>query len=211
MGAGNPKLSSFDSDKFEPNTYFINLGGDFNEINERLTEEFGEEPDENLVYQEMAELGEFGFEDLIESLASELGHKAWDLKSRANGFGELTYAFRNEGLIMTEGERCYVITETSSEYEHFPIAVIPNFKFETFLDEAEWEMQDKREWYDARGKSLAAAIDKLAEKRWDKEMKLFNLEAAQVLETLYKWYPSSMRGRCGAWMSGPVDPKQLAA
>ena len=211
MGAGNLKLSSFDSDKFEPNTYFINLGGDFDEINERLTEEFGEEPDENLVYQEMAELGEFGFEDLIESFASELGHKTWDLKSRANGFGELTCAFREEGLIMTEGERCYVITETSSEYEHFPIAVIPNFKFETFLDEAEWEMQDKREWYDARGKSLAAAIDKLAEKRWDKEMKLFNREAAQVLETLYKWYPSSMSGRCGAWMSGPVDPKQLAA
>lgn len=211
MGAGNPKLSSFDSDKFEPNTYFINLGGDFDEINERLAEELGEEPGEDQVYQEMAELGEFGFEDLIESLCSELGHTAWELRSRANGFGELTYAFREEGLIMTEGARCYVITETGAEYEHFPIAVIPNFKFEKFLDDAEWEMQDKRDWYDARGKSLSAAIDKLAEKRWEKEMKLFNREAARVLETLYKWYPSSMRGRCGAWTSGPVDPKQLTA
>jgi len=52
MGAGNPKLSSFDSDKFEPNTYFIDLSGDFDEINERLTEEFGEELDENLGYQD---------------------------------------------------------------------------------------------------------------------------------------------------------------
>jgi hypothetical protein len=211
MGAGNPKLSSFDSDKFEPITYFLDLSEDEEAIIKNLTEENGEEPDDDFVERERAFLEEMHFDDLIESICSELNHTPWDLQSSANGFGELTYAFRESGLIMTEGKLCYVITETSAEYYHLPIGVIPNFKFETFLEDAEFEMEDKREWYDARGKSLAAAIDKLANRNWEKKMKEFHKEAATVLQTLHGWYGEKMSGRCGAWTSGPVDPAKLAA
>jgi hypothetical protein len=211
MGAGNPHLRSFDNDKFEPNTYFIDLSEDFDSVKERLAEEFGEEPDDDAVYAEVDQQSEFGFEDLAECLASELRLTPWDLQSRANGYEELSSAFRNEGLILAEGQRVYVITETCAEYSHLPIAVIPTFKFETFLEDAEFELEDRRAWYDARGKSVAAAIDKLAEKRWNQELREFQKEATLILKKLYSWYPTKMSGRCGAWMSGPVDPKQLAA
>ena len=211
MGAGNPKLKSFDNDKFEPITYFIDLSEDEEAVTKYLTEENGEEPDDDQVERELALLEEMHFEDLIESICSELGHTAWDLRSRANGFSELCYAFREEGLIMTEGKRCYVITETGAEYRHLPIAVIPNFKFESFKEDAEWEMEDKREWYRARGKDWDAAVEKLANKRWEKEMQEFHKEAETILKTLYSWYGEKMSGRAGAWMSGPVDPTKLAA
>ena len=211
MGAGNPKLSSFDSDKFEPTTYFIDLSEDEEAVIKNLTEENGEEPDDDQVERERALLEEMHFEDLIESICSELGHTAWDLRSRANGFGELTYAFRDEGLIMTEGKQCYVITETGAEYYHLPIAVIPNFKFESFQQDAESELWDKQDWYRARRKDWDAAVTKLANRNWEKKMKEFHKEAETVLKTLYSWYGEKMSGRCGAWLSGPVDPMKLAA
>jgi hypothetical protein len=211
MGAGNPKLSSFDSDKFEPTTYFLDLSEDEEEVIKNLTEENGEEPDDDLVSRERAFLEEMHFEDLIESICSELNHTSWNLQSRDNCFGELTYAFRESGLIMTEGKRCYVITETSGDYYHLPIGIIPNFKFETFLEDAEFEMRDKQDWYSARGKSISEAIDKLAERNWEKEMKEFYKEAETVLQAIHSWYGEKMSGRNGAWMSGPVDPTRLAA
>lgn len=210
MGAGNPNLGSFDNDKFEPTTYFLDLGGDFEETEKNLTAELGEEPDDEQVYRELDELSELNFEDLIESICSELGHSAWDLKSRANGFSELSSAFRQEGLILTEGKQCYVITETGAEYSHLPIAVIPSFKFETFKEDAEFEIWDKQDWYRARRKDWDAAVEKRAMKEWNKRIKEFHKEAKHVLETLCKWYPS-MRQRAGAWCSGPVDPAKLAA
>jgi hypothetical protein len=202
MGAGNPSLSSFDDDKYEPTTYFLDLDEDFDEVAKRLEEELGEEPGDDEVYREIGELGEMHFEDLIESICSELKHTAWDLKSRANGFSELSSAFRQEGL---------VITETGAEYNHLPIAVIPNFKFEKFKEDAEWEMWDKQDWYRARGKDWDAAVEKLADRAWEKEMKEFRKEAETVLKTLYKWYGEKMRCRAGAWCSGPVDLVGLAA
>ena len=211
MGAGNPHLRSFDNDKFEPNTYFIDLSEDFDAVKERLTAELGEEPDDDVVYAEVNQMSEFGFEDLTECLGAELGLTQWDLQSRANGYEELSSAFRNEGLIIAEGKLAYVITETSAEYSHLPIAVIPTFKFEKFLEDAEFELEDRRAWYDARGKSVAAAIDKLAEKRWNRELRKFQKEAKLILEKLHSWYPTTMSSRCGAWMSGPVDPTRLVA
>lgn len=211
MGAGNPSLNSFDNDKFKPTTYFLDLSADEEFAKQSLIDNGNEEPDDDEIERELGALSEMNFEDLIESICAELNHAAWDLNSRANYFPELSSAFRQDGIILTEGKLCYVITETGAEYYHLPIAVIPNFKFEDFESDARYEMDDKYQWYKARGKDWEAAVEKRAMREWDKRIKEFNKEAKQVLRTLYKWYPESMCQRAGAWCSGPVDPKQLAA
>jgi len=66
MGAGNPKLKSFDNDKFEPTTYFLDLGSDFDKTKEYMTEENGSEPSDEAVWDEINSLMEMNFEDLIE-------------------------------------------------------------------------------------------------------------------------------------------------
>ena len=114
MGAGNPKLKSFDNELFEPTTYFLDLSHEC---------EDDEEPD--------YELEEMNYEDFIESICSEL-----QLESKKDIYHEeLCYAFREGGIIIAEGKNSYIITETGSEYRHLPIAVIPNFKFDEIREE----------------------------------------------------------------------------
>lgn len=209
MGAGNPKLKSFDNDRFEPTTYFLDLAADFDEVKRTLTEDNDEEPSEEQVWREVNFISEMNYEDLIKGLCSELKHGAHSRKD--NHYSELSYAFRDDGVILTEGVCCYVITETGSEFGHLPIAVIPNFRFETFQSDAEFQIWDKQDWYRARGKDWDAAVEKLATKAWEKEMKLFHKEAEKILTTLHSWYGTHMRCRAGAWCSGPVESSKLAA
>ena len=119
MGAGNPQLKSFDNDRFEPTTYFLDLGGDFDEYRE---DSENDELDDDTIYDMINQDSEMCFDNLIESLCAEL-NMTGVIKGSDNYYhDELSYAFRDHGMIMTEGENCYVITETSSEYSHMPIA-----------------------------------------------------------------------------------------
>jgi len=112
---------------------------------------------------------------------------------------------------LTEGKTLYLITETGSEYSHLAIAVIPNFRFEKFHDDATWEMEDKHGWYEARGKDWDAAVEKLADLEWSKAMKEFYKEAETVLRNLHRAYGTSMSCRNGAWLIGSVDVQSLVA
>ena len=185
MGAGNPKLRSFDPEKFEPVTYFLDLS---------VEPEEGEEPDYSL--------GEINFEDLIESLHSELD--LINLYGDDEYHPELSSAFREEGIILLEGELSYVITETGSEYHHLPIAVIPNFKWQDIRDDIEYGEEDKRNWYETRGLDLDEKIDKLTDQEYYKRLKVFNKEQNKILTTLHGWYGKSMSQRGGAWTSMPL-------
>jgi len=185
MGAGNPLLRSFDPEKFEPVTYFLDLS---------VEPEEGEEPDYFLE--------ELNFKDLLESLSSEL-----ELTNRYDEneyHSELSAAFRQEGIILLEGELTYIITETGSEYYHLPIAVIPNFKLEDIREDIEYQEGDKQEWYDARGLDFDERLDKLADKEYHKMLKEFNKESNQILSKLHEWYGKGMSQRNGAWMSTPL-------
>ena len=185
MGAGNPILKSFDPEKFEPVTYFLDLSVE--------TEE-GEEPD--YLLEEMK------FEDLIENLHSEL--------NLANLYGdnefhpELCAAFREDGIILLEGELSYVITETGGDFHHIPIAVIPNFKWEGIRDDIEYESGDKKEWYYARGLDWDTRLDELTDKEYHKRLKVFHKEQGKILTLLHQWYGKDMSQRGGAWTSIPL-------
>ena len=185
MGAGNPNLKSFDPEKFEPVTYFLDLS---------VEPEEGEEPDYFLE--------EMNFEDLIESLHSELD--LINLYGDDEYHPELSSAFREEGIILLEGELSYVITETGSEYHHLPIAVIPNFKWQDIRDDIEYGEEDKRNWYETRGLDLDEKIDKLTDQEYYKRLKVFNKEQNKILTTLHGWYGKSMSQRGGAWTSMPL-------
>ena len=185
MGAGNPILRSFDPEKFEPVTYFLDLS---------VEPEEGEEPDYFLE--------ELNFEDLLESLSSEL--ELTNLYGEDEYYSELCAAFRGKGILLLEGELTYVITETCAEYHHLPIAVIPNFKWEDLRDDIEYQEGDKREWYDARGLDFDERLDKLADKEYHKKLKEFSKESNKILTTLHGWYGKSMSQRNGAWMSTPL-------
>ena len=90
MGAGNPKLKSFDNDKFEPITYFIDLSV-------LLSNEEDEDKEED-DYEQFDHDGlEFLYDDLVESFCSELSMKAVD---KDNLHSELSYAFREEGIVI---------------------------------------------------------------------------------------------------------------
>ena len=182
MGAGNPKLKSFDNDKFEPTTYFIDLS----EFVDK------EEDDEELDNDGM----ECAYDDLVESFCAELEMKSVD---KDNLYPELSYAFRQEGIVILEGDTALIITETGAEYSALPLAVIPSFKFEDILDEVHYENQDKEEWYDARGKNFESAIEAKAEKIWNKKMKEFHKEEEKIIEKLKAWYSKGLYCRNGAW------------
>jgi hypothetical protein len=185
MGAGNPILRSFDPGKFEPKTYFLDLS---------VEPEEGEEPDYFLE--------ELNFEDLLESLCSEL--ELTSLYKKEEYYSELCAAFRKDGIIMLEGELTYVITETESEYHHLPIAVIPNFKWEDLREDIEYREGDKQEWYDARGLDFDERLNKLADKEYYNKLKKFSEESNKILTTLHGWYSKGMSQRCGAWTSTPL-------
>ena len=190
MGAGNPKLKSFDNDKFEPTTYFIDLS-------EFVDKEEDDEDDEELDNDGM----EWAYEDLVESFCAELEMKAVD---KDNLYPELSYAFRQEGIVILEGDDALIITETGAEYSALPLAVIPSFKFEEILDEVHYENQDKEDWYDARGKNFEAAIEAKAVKVWNKKMKEFHKEEAKIIEKLKSWYSKGLYCRDGAWLWSKV-------
>jgi len=185
MGAGNPLLRSFDPEKFEPVTYFLDLS---------VEPEEDEEPDYFLE--------ELNFEDLLESLSSEL--EVTNRYSEGEYHSELCAAFRQEGIIMLEGELTYIITETGAEYHHLPIAVIPNFKLEDIRDDIEFQEGDKQEWYDARGLDFDERLDKLTDKEYHKRLKEFSKESNKILSKLHEWYGKDMSQRNGAWMSTPL-------
>lgn len=185
MGAGNPLLRSFDPEKFEPATYFLDLS---------VEPEEGEEPDYFLE--------ELNFEDLLENLSSEL--ELTNLYNENEYHPELSAAFRQEGIILLEGDLTYVITETGSEYHHLPIAVIPNFKLENIRDDIEFQEGCKQEWYNARGLDFDERLDKLADKEYHKKLKEFNKESNKILSKLHEWYGKSMSQRNGAWLSTPL-------
>jgi hypothetical protein len=205
MGAGNPKLRSFDDDKFEPTTYFIDLSQSFEETREYLQDATGEEPSEDVVYTEINSMLEITYDDFIESLCSE----AKLTRHRDNLHSELSCAFRQDGIILAEGESVFAITETGSELSHMPFALIPNFKFETLVEEAESQMWDKQDWYEARGKDWDAAVRKIADKNWNIKMREFVLESNRILKMVHLWYGNKMRYRCGAWMSSQILESDL--
>lgn len=206
MGAGNPKLKSFDNDRYEPTTFFIDLGCnfDFESYKKEMEEANETEYSDETIWDMHGEDLSLNFDDLVESICSELGHKSHDLNNRRSFHSELCYAFREEGMILTEGKDCYVISETGSEYTHLPIAIIPNFKFEDILDEVRYDNSNKEDWYTQRGKDFDAAMEKAAGKIWDKKMKTFLKEENEIVEKLKLFYPKSLYQRNGPWMSSLV-------
>jgi hypothetical protein len=185
MGAGNPILKSFDPEKFDPVTYFLDLS---------VEPEEGEEPDYSLE--------ELTFEDLIESLCSEL--ELTSLYRKEEYYPELCAAFREGGIILLEGELSYIITETGSEYHHLPIAVIPNFKWQTIREDIDYQEGDKEEWYKTRGLDWEERLDTLADREYNKLLTKFSKESNRIISTLHGWYGKSMSQRNGAWMTAPV-------
>jgi hypothetical protein len=173
MGAGNPKLKSFDNELFQPTTYFLDLS---------CKDEEGE-PDYDA--EEMA------YEDLIESICSELELA----KINNESHDDLSYAFRNSGLIIAEGEHTYVITESGSEYIHLPIAVIPNFKFEDFQEDI----------YDPDSEMTDEEKEEKAKEEWKERFEKFKVEASAILKKLKEWYGEDMTQRAGPWTSSKTE------
>lgn len=172
MGAGNQKLKSFDNELFEPRTYFLDLGKDLEE---------GSEQD----YEEIYEQQRANYEDLIESLCSELELEDADEDCHE----DLCYSFRESGVIIAEGKHTYVITETGAEYRHLPIAVIPNFKLEDIEEEV--ENPDSELSYDE--------IHEEAKKQWRERFPSFEEEAKKILKKLKELYGDKMIIRNGSW------------
>jgi hypothetical protein len=135
------------------------------------------------------------YRDLIESLCSELGMES----VASNSHSDLSHAFRNAGVILIEGENCYIITEEGSEFNHIPIAVIPNFKLEDLQEDI----------YDPDGEMTDDEKEEKAKEEWKKNFESFREEASKILKKLKAWYGENMTRRSGPWQTAKVsdDPE----
>lgn len=164
MGAGNPKLLSFDPERFEPVTYFADFTyGDPSEDDSQLLE---------------MNLGDF-----VGNIAAVLGIKERRLDERNNYYPRLSSSFREGAIVLAEGTRAWLITESGAEYHHLPLAIVPSFCF------ADFEEEDPES----------------AELNWETEFQLFQAEAARIQQAMLDYGPP-LRCRAGAWCTAPVTP-----
>lgn len=173
MGSGNPKLKSFDNDRFEPVTYFIDLS---------VEPEIGEDGNEDYIEASIQE--DENYEDMIALLSEELDLEFLGRNTKSS-YSELSCGFRNAGIILLQGDYCYVITESAFEYNHIPFAIIPNFRFDHI-------MLDNN------------SDEKAAEKEWKNLFAKFLKEEARILKFIKSAYKKNMSIRNGSWTSSPV-------
>jgi hypothetical protein len=200
MGAGNPLIYSFDRELYCPTTFFI----DFTPTRDFIIESFNcdeeDVPDENsdTWYERVNTLCEESYELFLEQLTEDSEYGLY--RSKKDSFDELSAAYRGSATVLAEGENLLLVT-AGEDYHHMSIGCVPNFKFDDFYQDCHYENGDKELWYDARKLNYDEALQKQANKKYDKYLKLFRKEAIKVMSRIHKFYGKQMSVRNGPWTS----------
>ena len=214
MGAGNPLIRSFDVDRYQPTTYFI----DFTECYEldqwvkqelidreddRTFEDLSEDDKYNMLNSQL----EFDVDEFRENYFLEkefFGDKYSTVDQKDSYVQELSAAYMGGGVVIVESDNAYIVTTTEAEYHHYPIAIVPKFKFDELCEDVDYEQQHKYDWYQARDKDYDAMCQRLAEKLYEKKIKQFRKTHEPTMRKLHEHYAKQMSQRNGAWMSEPI-------
>lgn len=211
MGAGNPLIRSFDTDLYQPSTYFIDFTECYEDKKEWVKEEMisrddyrkFEDLDEEEINQMFYDQLEFDVKDFMEDYffnePFENQYTAPDQKDRYQK--DLSAQFLGGATVIAESDDAYILTTSDSEYHHFAIGIVPKFRFEELCEDVDYEQQHKYDWYEARGKDYDAMCTKLAEKLYAKKLKAFLKNNEPTMRILHSHYGKQMSSRNGAWCS----------
>lgn len=191
MGAGNPLLRSFDNDKYDPTTYYL----DFVEMSNKDSEN---EEDSETIYD--AELEYEMFNDDFFFNLSEPFENLFEVPHKTERYiDELSAAFRGNGYVIAQNDDCLVITSSDGDYHHFPITLIPNFKYEEILDEYWHENKHKIEWYEARNKDYDKMCESKADVIYEKKLDKWKEKYEPFMKWFHSVFKDYMSVRNGAW------------
>lgn len=214
MGAGNPLIRSWDEELYSAKTYFI----DFSDF-------YTEEEKINAVKEHYESNELDGLDDLSEEEIDILFVEVildWDAESFQNDYffnldkewdiwekpdkdqtyqSELSAAFRGGAIILAENDDCLVLTTDEAEIHHYPIALIPAFKWNDILEDIHYENIDKMDWYDRMGKDFDAMVEKKATALYEKKLKKWHKTYEPFMRYFYSHYGKGLSSRNGSWTS----------
>lgn len=215
MGAGNPLIRSYDEDLYCPNTYFIDFT-DFYSNEERIEtvkchfdandriEDYHQLNNEEIDNEFMRLI-----EDDVESFQNDFffnlpePYENWFHKPNEDEryIEELSAMFHGAGIVLAENDDCLVLTTSEAEPHHYPIGLVPNFKYEDLVEDWYQENKHKEDWYDARGLNFDRRCCEQAKIIYQKKLDKW----LETYEPFMKWFHSihkeGMQVRSGAWCS----------
>jgi hypothetical protein len=207
MGVGNPLLKTWseeDSVLYKPNTYFIDLSYEDEEIQKFNEEEINEgEKEKDKDYWEEQNYDYF-VNDELSNILSELEIFSI-LKIYGNrNIDELSASFRGRGTVLEATNNLLIVT-CGGEINHFSFGFIPNFKYDDIYEEFNDLHSDKEEWYQTRNLSFYDRIVSLTEKEYEKRLKKFYYEKYSILDKIFEYNKDKISLRNGPWNSSLIN------
>ena len=214
MGAGNPLIKSFDPERYEAKTYFIDFVESYRnneewlkeELESRGNEETIEELDDEKKYEIINNQAEFDIEDFQNNYFFEnenFGNTYYSVEPKDNYIEALSARFLGGATALAQSDDAYIVTCGEDAY-HYSIGIVPKFTYDEICEEVDYEQQHKYDWYVSRGKDYDAMCQRLADKLYEKKIKLFKKNHEPTMRILHSHYKEHLSSRNGAWCSAPL-------
>jgi len=214
MGAGNPIIRSLD-DKYDPTTFFLDFSNLF-EDKEEIVKEWCD--DNDVDFKELSEdeindhfnrIVEWEVESFQNDYFFNLDEKEmvadWEDPGDDRYLSECSGSFRGSAVILAQNDDAIIITTDEAETYHYPIGIIPNFKYDDIAQDLFEENIDKMDWYEARKLDYAARIDDLSERAYDKKLEKWRKKYQPFMKMFHKHWGRIMSTRNGPWMSYSIS------
>lgn len=209
MGAGNPLIRSFDPERYEAKTYFIDFVEPYRNNEEWLKEEL-ESRDNGETFEDLSE------EKMYEIINIQAGHDLEDFEQdyffqienfrdiyysvepKDNYIKELSARFMGGATALAQSEDAFIVT-CGEDLDHYSIGIVPKFTYDEICEEVDYEQQHKYDWYQSRNKDYDAMCEKLAIKLYYKKLRKFLKTHEPTMRKIHEHYRKQMSSRNGAW------------
>ena len=209
MGAGNPLIKSFDPERYQAKTYFIDFVESYRnneewlkeELESRANEKTIEELSEEEKYEIINNQVQFDIEDFENEYFFQkdlFGETYSSVEPKDNYIEALSARFLGGATALAQSDDAYIVTCGEDAY-HYSIGIVPKFTYDELCEEVDYEQQHKYDWYCSRDKNYNAMCEKLAEKLYEKKIKIFKRTHERTMRTLHSHYGKNMSSRNNAW------------
>ena len=189
MGAGNPKLQSYDEHLYSAKTYYIDFNASLGSDKMQLVREYVEDLEEDFNLLSMDRIEQI-FHEIISNTIQDFNEMFCDEHfgyEQADKFDDdLDAAFRHGALIIAENDDALVCVASGSDSHHYGFGIVPKIKFDDVLEDCD-ENENK------------------ATLEYNKHIAEFQANNEKTMHSLFELYKDNMRVRCGAWTSTNID------
>lgn len=212
MGRGNPIIRSYDNELYQPITYFIDFLNTYSE------------EDKIDILKNYCDINDFNFNDLKEEKIDDIfyDYVSYDIENFTENFffdleetipynfekmlcgnlsSDLTSGYREYGIIIAKNDECIVLTSSDGEHHHYPIALIPAFKYEDIVDDYFTMNSHKEEWYVSRNLDFMEMIESKSLIIYNKKLNHFKKKYEPLMKFIYSVFENSISVRSSAWTS----------